>query len=147
MGVVEGEDKRRKMYDMMFGDSKETGGSGSVNTMTEWSKTSKTTLLKVMKDSIKRILGLRAKFGTNWRITIQTIDVKSAFLRIGVVPAGTAAIGYVVVDDVIVGMRSQFGWRGSPGWWRVVASAMQDALRKTTLETAVISEDCMEKLH
>ena len=31
VGVVEGNDKHRKVHDMTFGGSNETGGSGSVN--------------------------------------------------------------------------------------------------------------------
>lgn len=70
----------------------------------------------MINDIIRRILGLRAKFGRNRTILIQTTDVKRAFRQIVVDPAGAAALGYVVV-----------------------ASTMQDAQRKTTRETAVIS--------
>ena len=79
VGVVEGKDKRRIAHVMTFGGSKATGGSGSVNATTGWSKIPQCELSEVMKDVIKRILGLRAKFDTNKRIIIQTMDVKSAF--------------------------------------------------------------------
>ena len=111
MGVVEGKDKRRIVHDM-----KETGGSGSVNETTEWSKIPRCELSEVMKDIIKRILGLRAKLGTNRRILIQTMDAKSAYRQIGMDLAGAAAFGYVVAENVVVDMRLQFGWRGSPEW-------------------------------
>ena len=82
--------------------------------------------MEVIKDTPKWILGLRAKFSINSRILIQKMDVKSAFRHIGVHPAGAAAFGYVVDDYVVVNMRLHLGWRGSPGWWGVAASAMQD---------------------
>ena len=84
---------------MTFGGSKETGGSGSVTATTGCHKIPKCDLSEVMNDNIiKRILGLRAKYGTKRRTIIQTIDVKSTIRQIGVDPAGTAAFGYVVAD-------------------------------------------------
>ena len=94
-------------------------------------------LAEVMNDIVKRIMGLRAKFGTGTRIPIEKLDAKSTFRQISVDPAGAAAFGYVVADYIVVDMRLQFGWRGGAGWWGVVASAMQDAQRKTTRATAV----------
>ena len=82
--------------------------------------------MQVVKDILKWILGLRAKFSIARRILIQKMDVKSAFRHIGVYPAGAAAFGYVVDEYVVVNMRLQLGSRGSPGWWGVAASAMQD---------------------
>ena len=92
----------------------------------------------MINDIIRRILGLRAKYGTKRRTIIQTMDVKSTIRQIGVDPAGTAAFGYVVADYVVVDMRFQFRWRGSPGWTRVVVSANHDDQRNPTRETAVI---------
>ena len=97
---------------MTFGGSKETGESGLVNAKTEWSKVPKCEPSEVMNDVIKRISRLRATFGTNRRIFIQTMDVK---VQLGVDPAGAAAFGYVVADYVVVDMRLQFGWRRSQG--------------------------------
>ena len=94
-----------------------------------------------MNDVVVRILGLRTKFGTGRRILIQTMNVKSAFWQIGVDPAGAAAFGYAIADYIVVDMRLQVGWRGSPGWWGLVASAMQDAQRKSTRVTGVILEE------
>ena len=76
-----------------------------VNATTEWSKIPKCELSEVMKDIIKRILRLRATFGTNRRILIQKMDVKSAFRKIGVDPVGAASFGYVVQDYLVVDMR------------------------------------------
>ena len=84
MGVVEEKATRRIVHDMTFGGSKEKGGGGSVNEATEWGKIPECELSEVMKDIIKRILGLRAKFGTGRRILIQKMDVKRVhFGRLG----------------------------------------------------------------
>ena len=91
-----------------------------------------------MKEILERVLGLRAKFGEGARILIQKMDVKNAFRQIGVDPDGPASFAYTFDDLVFVDLRPQFGWRGSPGWWGVVSSAMQDAQRKTTRESATI---------
>ena len=43
-------------------------------------------LADVMGQIVKRVLGLRDKFGTGRRILIQRLDVKSAFRQVGVDP-------------------------------------------------------------
>ena len=100
----------------------------------QWSKIPKCELSEAMKNIIKRILGLRAKFGTNRRIIIQKMDAKSAFRQIGVDPAGVAAFGYVVTGYVVVDVRRQFRWMGGLGWWK--GSGERDAghAAKTTRE-------------
>ena len=140
MGVVDGNAKHRIVHEMTFGGIREKGEGGPVNETTEWSKIHECELAEVMNDIVKRILRLRVKFSTGGRILIQEMDVNSAFRQIGVDPAGAAAFGYVVADYIAVDMRLQFGWRRSPRWWWVVASAMQDAQRRKTRATAVILE-------
>ena len=53
-------------------------------------------------------------------------------------PAGAVNFGYVLGDYLFIDLRSQFGWRGSPGWWGVAASAIPQALRQTTRASATI---------
>ena len=53
------------------------------------------------------------------------MDVKSALRQVGVDPAGAAAFGYVLGDHLFVDLRLQFGWKGIPGWWGVIASSIQ----------------------
>ena len=93
---------------------------------------------------ITRILGLRAKYGTQKRILLQTMDVKSASRQVGVAPDRAAAFAYRLEDLVFVDLRLQFGWRGSPGWWGVVASAIQEAHRSTTWASAGTSAAAAE---
>ena len=80
-----------------------------------------------MGQIIRRGLGLRGKFGTGRRILIPKMDVKSAFRQVGVDPAGAANFGYGRRRYFFIDLRLQFGWRGSPGWYGVIASAIQQA--------------------
>ena len=64
------------------------------------------------------------------------MDVKSAFREVGVAPDRAAAFAYRLQDLVLVDLRLQFGWLGSPGGGGVVASAIQEAQRTTTRASA-----------
>ena len=57
------------------------------------------------------------------------MDMKSVFRQDGADPAGAADFGYVLGEYLLMDMRLQLGWRGSPGWWGVIASAVQQAQR------------------
>ena len=93
---------------------------------------------------ITRILGLRAKYGTQKRILLQKIDVKSAFRQVGVAPDRAAAFVYSLEHLAFDDLRWQFGWRGSPGWSGVVASAIQEADWSTTWASAGTSAAATE---
>ena len=67
---------------------------------------------------------------------MQKMDVKSALRQVGVDPAGVVNFGYVLGNYLFIDLRLQFGWRGGPGWWGVVASAIQQAQRQTTRASA-----------
>ena len=89
-----------------------------------------------MTEIITRIRGLRAKFGTQKRILLQKMDTKSAFREVGVAPDRAAAFDYRLEDLIFIDLRLQLGWNESPGWWVVVASAIQEAKRATTRASA-----------
>ena len=44
---------------------------------------------------------------------------------------------YVWGDLLVVDLRLQFGWCGSPGWFGLVAGGIEHAQGNTTLDTAV----------
>ena len=111
-----------------------------MNETTYWDQIPDGHLADVMLQIVQRILGLRVKFGTRKRIPIQKMDVKSAFGQVGVDPAGAVAFGYVLGDHLFIDLRLQFGCRGSPGWWGVIASAVQQAQRQMTRASATILE-------
>ena len=59
------------------------------------------------------------------------------FRQVGVDLDGTPAFAYCLGPFVFVNPVLQFGWRGSSGWWDLVAGTVQDAQREMT--TAVDS--------
>ena len=83
---------------------------------------------------IKRVLGLRDKFGTGRRILIQKLDVKSAFRQVGVDPAKAAEFEYGRRACLFIDVRLQFGRRRSPGLWGMIASVIPEAQRQATKE-------------
>ena len=86
-----------------------------MNADRDWLKIPECQLAGVMTEIITRILGLRAKYGTQKQILLQKMDVKIAFRQVGVAPDRAAAFAYRLEDLVFVDLRLQFGWRGSPG--------------------------------
>ena len=94
---------------------RDEGGAGSDET-TYWDQIPECPLADVTLQIVRRILGLRDKFGTGRSIPTQKMDVKSALCQVGVDPAGAVNFGYVLGGDRFVELRLQFGWRGSPGW-------------------------------
>ena len=90
----------------------------------------------MVTEIMTRILGLQAKFGTKKQILLQRMDVKTAFRQVSVTPDRAAAFAYRLEDLIFFDLRLQFGWRGSPGRWGVVASAIQEAHRSTTWASA-----------
>ena len=95
-------------------------------------------LAGVIGQIISRMLGLRDRFGIGKRILIQKVDAKRVFRQVGVDLAGAANVGYVLGGYLFIDLRLQFGWRGSPGWWGVTASVIQQAQRQTTKASATI---------
>ena len=68
---------------------------------------------------VRRMLELRDKLGRGRRVLIQKMDAKSVFRQVEVDPAGPVNFGYVLGEYLLVDLRLQFGWGGSPGWWGV----------------------------
>ena len=85
-----------------------------------------------MDQIVKRVLGLLDEVGTCRRILIQKLDVKSAIRQVGVDPAKAANVGYGRREYLFIDLLLQFGWRGSPERWGMIASAISKAQRQTT---------------
>ena len=79
-------------------------------------------------------------FGDRVRILTQKTGFKNAFRRISVDPDGAAVFGCVLGEYCFVGLRLQFGGRGSPGWWGVIPASMQHAQRNITRESSSFSQ-------
>ena len=45
----------------------------------------------------------------------------------------------MIGELLVVDLRLQFGWRGSPGWWGLVASAIEHVHRQTTRDTVRVT--------
>ena len=95
-------------------------------------------LMGVMGQNIKRALGLRDKFEISERILIQKTHVKSAFWQVGADATGAETFSCVLRGYLFFDLRLQFGWRGSPGWWGLIASAIQQAQRQTKKASATV---------
>ena len=67
------------------------------------------------------------------------MDVKEAFRQVLVDPVGASVFGYVTGGRVFVDLRLQFGWRNSPGYWGLLASALEHAHTRSTFQGAVVS--------
>lgn len=75
---------------------------------------------------------MRAKFGQEAVILIETMNAKIPFRRIRVGPGGALNCEYTIGGYVRFDVRLELEWRGSPAWWGVVVSEMQEAQRNTT---------------
>ena len=86
-----------------------------------------------------RVLFLRQTHGRSARIVLFRVDVKDAFRHVLVDPAGAPVFGYVTGGHVVVDLRLQFGWRNSPGFRGLMASALEHAHTHSTFQDAVVS--------
>ena len=82
---------------------------------------------------------LRQTHGRSARIVLCRVDVQEAFRQVLVDPVGASVFGYVTGGRVFVDLRLQFGWRNSPGYWGLLASALEHAHTRSTFQGAVVS--------
>ena len=80
------------------------------------------------------MLFLRQTHGRSARIVVCRVDVKEAFRQVLVDPVGASVFGYVTGGRVVVDLRLQFGWRNSPGYWGLLASALEHAHTRSTFQ-------------
>lgn len=130
IGVVAGREKLVSIRDMTF-ENTDGDKAWSVSVTIYWDHIPACALAGVMHENLRRVLGLRVKFGHRARILNTTMDAKNAFRKILVYPDGAAAFaaafGYVLTRYLVVDVRMQFGWQGSPRWRGVISAAMEHA--------------------
>ena len=80
------------------------------------------------------MLFLRQTHGRSARIVLCRVDVKEAFRQVLVDPVGASVFGYVTGGRVVMDLRLQFGWRNSPGYWGLLASALEHAHTRSTFQ-------------
>ena len=83
---------------------------------------------------------LRQTHGSSARILLCRVDVKDVFRRVLADPADAPAFGYVFGDRIVVDLRLQFGWCNSPGFWWLMASALEHAHTHSTFQGADVSQ-------
>ena len=136
LGVVVSTSKVRVIHDLTF--SSFPSGPG-VNSDTDFDTAPPCKLGHVLRDVIWRILYLRRKFGTDARIVLSKMDVANAFRQVPVEFGRSPTFSYVFGNMVVVDRRLQFGWRNSPGFWCLFASALEHAHVNTTFRDAVVT--------
>ena len=132
--VTEKGDKKRQIHDLTI----EVGDGKAVNATTAFEEVPECTMATVLGSLIQRFVGLRTQFPTA-HIVWQKSDLKSAFRQVPVSPGGAQAFAYVFGEFLVVDLRLQFGWRGSPGWFGLVAGAIEHAQCNTPVEEAVFT--------
>ena len=93
---------------------------------------------------LRRICALREAVGPDVPIYTSKMDVKDAFRRLHVAWEKAPTFAYMVNDMIVVEFRLPFGWRNSPGWWALHASAVRHAYCNTSLRTARVLPDAHE---
>ena len=86
-----------------------------------------------------RVLFLRQLHGPTARIALCRVDVKDAYRQVLVDLVGAPGFGYAVGEYVVVDLRLQFGWRKSPGFWGLMASALEHSHTHSTFQDAAVS--------
>ena len=129
------EPKLRIVHDLSFAS---VGGRTSVNSDTDFSAPP-CEFGHVLREALLRLLFLRQTHDRSARIVLCRVDVKEAFRQVLVDPVGASVFGYVTGGRVVVDLRLQFGWRNSPGYWGLLASALEHARTRSTFQGAVVS--------
>lgn len=126
--VVKANEKRRVIdYKPCEGvGNNQKSGEGSVNATKEWSLAPECALAGVMHGVLKRLVGLRGKFGLGARIHFQKMDA------VGVDMGRVVTFGRLLANLVFIDLRLQFGRRASLVWGKVVPSAIEDSQRQMT---------------
>ena len=124
------------IHDLTFARA---GDRSSVNDDTDFSSSPSCELGHVRQDVLLRVLFLRQKHAPTARIVFCPVDVKYAFRQVFVGPVGAPVFGCAMGGYVVVDLRLQFGWRSSPGFWGLMASALEHAHTHSTFQDAAVS--------
>ena len=128
--------KFRIIHDLTFARA---GSRSSVNGDADFSSAPSCELGHVFKDVLLRVLFLRQLHGPTARIVLCRVDVKDAYRQVLVDPVGAPGFGYAVGEYVVLNLRLQFGWRNSPGFWGLMASALEHSHTHSTFQDAAVS--------
>ena len=82
---------------------------------------------------------LRRTLAPHTHIMLSKMDVKDAFRQVAVEWDVCTKFGYVFWDFVVVDRRLVFGWRNSPGFYCLLAGAIEHAHGSTSFDDAVVT--------
>ena len=129
--------KTRVINDLTFSVSPR---ANSVNTDTDFEQDPPVELGGVLRDVTWRILYLRRRFGPGARIVLSKIDVSEAFRQVILQWAVALVFRHSFREWVVTDRRLQFGWRSSPGFFRLFSAAFEHSHRHTSYDDAVVME-------
>ena len=93
----------------------------------------------MLRDIVWSILVLRRTLAPHTHMMLSKMDVKDAFRQVAVEWDGCTKFGYVFGDFVVVDTRLVFGWRNSPGFYCLLAGAIEHAQGSTSFDDAVFT--------
>ena len=134
VGVAASATKVRIIHDLTMAFS-----NPGVNGDTNFESAPKCKLGHVLRDIVWRILFLRRTLAPHTHIMLSKMDVKDAFRQVAVEWDGCTKFGYVLGDFVVVDRRLVFGWRNSPGFYCLLAGAIEHAQGSTSFDDAVVT--------
>ena len=77
--------------------------------------------------------------GPTARIVLSRFDANDAFRQVLFDPVGVPVFGYAMGEYVVVDLRLHFGWRNCPGFWGLMASALEHAHTHSSFQDAAVS--------
>ena len=126
----------RIIHDLTFARA---GDHSSVNDDTDFSSAPSCELGLMLRDVLLRLLFLRKLRGPTARTVLCRVDVKDAYRQVLVDPVGMPVFGYAVGVYVVVDLRLHFGWRNSPGFSELMASALDHSHNNARFQDAAVS--------
>ena len=134
VGVAVSATKIRTIHDLTMAFS-----NPGVNGDTDFESAPKCKLGHVLRDIFGRICFSRRTLAPHTHIMLSKMDVKDAFRQVAVEWDGCTKFGYVFWDFVAVDRRLVFGWRNSPGFYYLLAGAIEHAHGSTSFDDAVVT--------
>ena len=110
-----------------------------VNGDTNFESAPKCKLGHVLRDIVWTILISRCTLAPHTHIMLSKMDVRDAFRQVVVEWDGCTKFGYAFGDFVVVDRRLVFGWRNSPGFYCLLAGAIEHAHGSTSFDDAVVT--------
>ena len=129
--------KVRIINDYSFEAGAARGEKGGLNRDTQTEEVPKCLCGDALPALLKALTDLRIRFPHS-RILLAKADVTDAFRNVRIAPHQAQNFCYVIDDVLVSDFRLTFGWAASPGYWGLMAAAVEHAHCNTTVNSAVI---------